>query len=290
MRNSYPDPYDFVRLEKNNFNKNIIENRDWLAVSYRDNVGYTSVEYDIDDIDFDVIYVFNKKCFPFRRFIEYFYEKKENAKDKFERFIYKRIMNSLYGKFAQKDSVEMIVNMNKKMKKNILSYEQIIGNLYRIEVESERYWNNVLWSVWTTAMARAKMKKDIEYFSKYCDIYYIDTDGLIIEVDKEILSMFEQEKIISNEIGRYKIEMTARVLKILGKKIYKIGDMIKVKGIEKNKQGEFIENGIVECNRMVRVRTALKKNKKIGSFEKRIIENRSNLVEFEDFSGWDNPL
>jgi len=282
MINQYPDPYDYIKIDKDKFNKNMINDKDWLAVSYMNNIGYTNIEYNIEDIDFDIIYIFNKKCYPFKRFIEYFYNKKEKAKNKFERFIYKRIMNSLYGKFGQKDSVEVIIsNPDKKIlhKKNILSYEQIYEGLYKIEMKSDKYFSNIIWSVWTCAMARRKMRNDIEFFRNYCDVYYIDTDGLIIETDKKTLKMFEKEKIICNEIGWYKIEAVAKVLKILGKKMYIIGDMIKVKGIEKNKQQEFINNGKVECERMIKLRTALKKNKKIGSFEKRLIINKNNQID-----------
>jgi heme oxygenase len=69
----------------------------------------------------------------FKKYVEHFYDQKLNAKDQIEREIAKLALNSIYGKFGQKEIESRIRGLdsseaNKLVKKYHYSYLSDIGN------------------------------------------------------------------------------------------------------------------------------------------------------------------
>jgi hypothetical protein len=292
MMSDYPD-LEWKICKKGDIN-NDINDKYWLGVNIDSGQVYNNIEH--NDIvyhnNIDYYYIFNKKCYPFRSFIRHFYNKRLNTNNDFEKYIFKRIMNSLYGKFGMSEYYEKIIKckFSDIMRyKNIIGYEEIQKGIYRIKIRDKgKYWNNIIWALFTTAKAR-KFMRDMynEFRNKGITIYYVDTDGFIISGDIEKIKDY-----IGNDIGQFKIQKVAYEINIKGKKLYKFNNEYVVKGVSKENAKEFFENGRVIENKMVRVKTAFNTGVLIGSFkemEKRNIYNEE-WQKAEDLFDFDNVL
>ncbi|MGQ9848005.1 MAG: DNA polymerase [Bacteroidales bacterium] len=302
MQTEYPYPYEYEKIENVNqlkFDeiKSKISDKYWLAFEIdKDNENiksYNNVENEYDILlhtKCSILFVFYKTLYPFKRFVEYFSKKKieaESRNDLFARQIYKRLMNSLYGRFALKPVlVKVIFNckLSDVIKNNkIISYEEIKKDVFLVK-EKRRIDNSVnyIWSIYTTAKARAYMKKMYDIFtSRGVEIFYTDTDSFIVDDVEKI-----QDYIDDKKIGFFKIEHECTELEIKGKKIYRMDELYKVKGIENEDAKEFFHQGYVEVDRFVKWKTAIRTGMKVGEIYKRTIANVTNDSYDEDY----NPL
>jgi hypothetical protein len=95
---------------------------------------------------------YTKSDFIFKKFIEDFYQARQKSQSDAEDYIYKIMMNALYGKFATKNFLEKFTGNNKE-------------TINSIPISS-----NVIWSGMITAYARANLLKLlIKSNSVYCD-------------------------------------------------------------------------------------------------------------------------
>ena len=272
-----------------------IKNKYWLGFNLEDGLAYNNIEHIYTPgmhQSLTFIYIFPEICYPFRQFINYFNNKKELSSDLFERKIYKRLMNSLYGRFAMKSYITKILfgidNINEIYKiKNIIEYSQYgQKDIYQIKVKAKyQYYVNIIWSLYTTAKARRYMRDMYDIFTNFgVRIFYIDTDCFIVDTIEPIQEFIDEKK-----IGYFKIQKEADIINILGKKMYRFGDEYVVKGIENEKAKEFFEKGAVLVKRMIKWRTALNKNQLIGNFYVKEIQNKTNIINYE-WTEEDNPF
>jgi len=274
MRTCLPYPYDYRRSKK--LNKKDRNKYYWLGVVLnRDKTVkevYNSIEHRNKKCTY--YFVFKRKCYPFRKYVDYFYNKRKQSTGLIKE-IYKKLLNSLYGKFGQRFELDIISNYQQK-NKNWYYMEQIKGDLYRIKYvrTKGKFWVNVVWSLFITAKAREYMRR----LKKYCErfkivIYYLDTDCFICSGDiNKISNLIDNKK-----LGLFKLEGKARVIDIRGKKFYMFGSKYKCKGVPLELRKKFFDKGEIKYNKMVRYKEGITRGLRIGSFVEVTKRNIKNL-------------
>ena len=207
----------------------------------------------------------------FKEFIEFFYKErlknKRNGNSVYVEFT-KLIMNTLYGKFGQKDIIYKELNINDDFIKDyseiiklmILKKKHLLSNNFIIYLgtiinECEVYIINkrlfilkhletnskdsfVAISSFITSYARMLLVKYLK-IAKRENVYYVDTDSLFI--NREGYELLENEGCINeNELGMLKVEGFGTTT-LYAPKFYDFNDSRKCKGIKKDSK-LLIEN------------------------------------------------
>jgi len=268
MRFKYPYPYDFIKSKKLKKYYFFV-----LGIDKRNNKCYNSIEHNLKDYKCDYFYHFTRSMYPFKEYVEFLGDKKEKTKDKIEREILKKLMNALYGRFAQLPIMSTITT-SQKSKKNLIEKVQITNILFKEKIETKsKYWVNVVWSLFVTAYARTYMWNVKSWIDKQgLKIYYCDTDSFILSGNiKKINKILDD-----NKIGKFALEKTAHVIDIKGKKLYMFGKTYKAKGVPKKYQKEFLNKGKVKYEKMVRLKESFRTGLVFGSWFKTEKENKEN--------------
>ena len=194
-------------------------------------------------------YLFEKMESPFREYVSQLYESRleaKNAGNEALSFVYKILMNSLYGRFGinPKYTVSEICDQD-KYKKLIKTTEFIHADKLSESLYIVSYWKNteqtpdsgwspprisaVQMSAAITACARIHM---YPYISRP-DCYYTDTDSVVLG------NPLPEDVISSTELGKFKCEYIGRKCIFLAPKCYSImttegQSIIKHKGIAKS--------------------------------------------------------
>ena len=178
--------------------------------------------------DIEIIdgYVWTKSKAIFKDFINYFYNLRQENKNNVLNYICKIILNSLYGKFGQREeksrlifipSHKKLIKMLKSKKYHISIYDDKIG-LYQI-TESQNINHRLIYlSAYITSLARVKLYQSIDKDTIYCDTDSIHT------------SHFFNGK-ISDKLGDWKLEATGKGIYV-ARKGYMIGESVKFKGMK----------------------------------------------------------
>lgn len=142
-------------------------------------------------IDVDHGYVFSDKDIIFRNFVNKFYEKKKNSTTKYERYLNKFILNSLYGKMAQRnDFYELsFLNPTKDDIKNGHWFAfQDIGKktIWLKDKKSKLPYTTSYLSSFISSYARLRLYSIFEEVQeKSGEIYYCDTDSVVTNIKLE---------------------------------------------------------------------------------------------------------
>lgn len=166
----------------------------------------------------------NKEILPFKDYVELFYRLRKE--DEGNNTIFKLLLNSLYGKFGQKEKRDVkYINSTKKEKpKNIVNFGNIFVSTFE---EGTEFYNlgtlrlDIAGKI--TELARLKMGDYINQIRKSYglqSVIYTDTDSIItyanLEKDENLKHLIDDNKLglLSNEIG-YKDSFIC-----LGQKMY----------------------------------------------------------------------
>lgn len=185
----------------------------------------------------------------FAEYVKHFYSKKEKETGIYREF-YKKMLNSLYGKFSEKREPIILKNekfLNEKDLKHLLNI--IDGVAYISWNAGYSKHSNMIWSIWTTSYARILLH---EYLQKYNAIY-CDTDS--------IFTLAKINENIGTKIGQWKFEGN-ETAQFLSPKMYYFGEDYYCKGIPKDKAKEFFENSVVEFRKPIKWRESLKRRDK----------------------------
>lgn len=178
-----------------------------LELSLLDNFGMkykiiSAIEFDYDK-DF------------FKSYVEFWSNKIYTDPDR--KFIYKLMINSLYGKFGQKREFDKIVigdNLDSYLnEKYNIGYKKTINNFLQ--------YNYVNISAWITSAARYELFKYLWRYRK--NVYYTDTDSLFL--DREV----NTNDFDNYEFGKLKLENKIERGYFLTQKMY---CLVKNDGIE----------------------------------------------------------
>jgi len=170
-------------------------------------------------------YIWKNKTKLFSNFVDFYYNIRKENKNNALGYICKLILNSLYGKFAQKERKSVLIRLkadelNELLKKKI-SVIPYKGDLYEVIYPQTITHRIIQLSALTTSYARAYLA---ELIMKYKDnIIYVDTDSLHLNC--------EISEGIGQELGQLKLEKAGSGI-YLGRKQYVIENNIKFKGVK----------------------------------------------------------
>lgn len=201
---------------------------------------------------------------PFKDFVTTIYNRRRTSTNEFEKYQLKLILNSLYGKFAQKKATDTqyVEQLTTKILKQhpeavITPFSGDRQDAF-ISVEKDEYSYNTIpsFSSYITSFARIELLKQM---LKYKDngIAYCDTDSIA-------MSNYTTEVATGTELGQFKKEESI-ITYIYGNKAYEeASGKLVIKGIPKD--STKLENGIFTTKSMVKPRGALRRNKVAGEF------------------------
>jgi hypothetical protein len=229
---------------------------------------------------------------PFHDLTEYandLYERKAAATDKMEREVYKVLLNSLYGKFAEsRIKSTLYVNPSAKVMEKLRMHPEamvdIVGGhtVWIDEIQVAVPHRHVPISATITARAR---KTIYEFLTMSRNFHYCDTDGFATN-DLFLLEDKDGLPIQSTKIGELKAEPKCNNKEddhvhvhdcyvidgtFISPKVYRINDMVKAKGFSLGKDPKkaierfvnLIEGKEIEVLRMRR----LKENLRLGNID-----------------------
>lgn len=178
----------------------------------------------------------------FKTYVEYFYQKRLDYKQEGNAtysFITKLFMNSLYGKFGQKNDVWKFSHTDEELesgywnefdgvKNEISKFRCIEGRVEEQIGQEEAYNAFAAVASEVTANARLLLWGLIEKAGKE-NVFYCDTDSLIVN-----LSGFVKlsDQLSDKELGRLKLVKKSRKLIIFAPKYYRFGQDLKIKGVK----------------------------------------------------------
>ena len=234
-----------------------------------------------------------------KKYVDFNYEKRQKTGNEFEKYLFKLLLNSLYGKFAQRILTEFIyIKDIEKQYKLIEKYEKK-GLLIKIkpfscerkdvfiEVKSpknEKIYNSIpLIASYITSYSRVYLLKYLLKYTEYLPVY-CDTDSIFLEKLPNIIE--------SNDLGGWKIEN--KIIKnIRGLKNYsylvdeKIID--KIKGVPK--KAEKTGKNVYKYKSLLKTKEALRRNTAPGVLinREKILNNTYNKrIILND--GWTKPI
>lgn len=264
---------------------------------------YAYINRHIEGIRYIILY---KKANIFKDFIIDFYNMRKRYKvdnNKVFIFLTKRFMNSLYGKFGQRNDTTLLTEYKEEVKyHNIVVYdvdndryyrEQWIGHIRKILLEGDTDSNHTFVAIpaMITSLARMHLWKLIK-LANVENVFYCDTDSIFCnQAGLDNLSSY----INHTELGMLTNEGVTDNCIIHGAKDYQFGDIVRIKGISKTaekiseriyKQLHFpsfkgdIQHGLDKPYSMVRVEKELKR-----TYEKGIIteSGKVNPLELAEF-------
>jgi hypothetical protein len=216
---------------------------------------------------------------PFKEFVTEIYSDRQKTENEFKKYQLKIILNSLYGKFAQKiDSEFVYINdMTKEYEliekyknsgklKNISLFNELRNDCFlELSSNASTYLYNTipLFSSYITSYSRILLLQNLLKYEKYKPVY-CDTDSIFFENDPKIKD--------SKLIGEFKKENKI-ILEINGLKNYSYiceGEIKnKIKGIPKTAIKE--DEKYIYYN-LLKTKESLRRNINSGTYVKRTKE------------------
>ena len=187
-----------------------------------------------------------KKCYKlavyrakpiFTTFVKHFVRLKQAAKmrnDITSYVIYKLMLNSLYGKFAQRvRHYEKVGNMNKTIGSFLTKngrYYVLFNNVYKRQKTTDSRYNVVAISAVITSYARAYLYQ----LMQKCDVvYYCDTDSIMTNY-QSYKRLCKAGYVSNNELGKLKLKGVYSHVTIKAAKYYETDEGKVVAGLPKN--------------------------------------------------------
>jgi len=243
--------------------------------------------YTIKDIDWVVLYN-ELDINPFEEYLTELYKLRSKSKGEMKHVV-KLIMNSLYGKFAQKrNSVDYKLIKRIEFGEYLNKGYKLAGVTPRGDIMSKdnepyiaRYTNPII-STLITAAARDHLYKFLEKINKE-DLIYVDTDSIMLKNFDKYESLFK----IGNRLGQWKIEYRDKKAHVLREKEYWIGDRIKMSGLSKREQDKKLieKEGKVKIKRIISLKKAIRSGgiSQVGKFDELTFDlGRKEVYELPD--------
>lgn len=214
-------------------------------------------------------YYYSETAPIFNDFVNFFFEKRLEAQrlsDSARNTFYKLVLNNLYGKFGQRDTVESLQVLSRAQADDALEKGAEINEFYRIDnnsafydVKSEKkcYTSFPAIACMITASARIKLNRILEACK---NPIYCDTDSIHCQDNL-------QGEILGDGLGKLKIEFLNAYARYGGKKSYEIVNEkscqkgIPKSAISKEFFNDLFNNGNTEAhfNRPLLLKSAIRK-------------------------------
>jgi hypothetical protein len=173
-----------------------------------------------------------KAAYIFSDYVDKFYELKKNGKNDFEILYSKLMLNSLYGKFAQKQfDTEKLGETdlsNGIHLTNLGSFLVLNGEMFKSDISGYSQKSHVAISSFCTSYARKKLFNSM-LMAGFENLFYCDTDSLLVNKT----GYLRLKPFISDRLGDWKLEQTGDSVTIRGCKMYQFGKKLRVKGVKK---------------------------------------------------------
>lgn len=144
-------------------------------------------------------YYFQRKAKIFLNYVNHYYNIKKNSKNETDRQIAKLMLNSLYGKFGQKLTGDVIeIRDTENVKYDFITYDAY-NDLVLVHKDFNVKIKGVYISAYITSLARIKHLELMEKVG-FESIYYVDTDSIV--TSKKIKT--------SDKLGAFKLEAEIR--------------------------------------------------------------------------------
>jgi hypothetical protein len=186
---------------------------------------------------------YTKTCNPFRTFIDTMYSKRlkyQEENNKGMAFICKILMNSLYGKFAQRyqDRLRYIHNTDENLQDYISQYDfDEVGEFFIFKIPSKpSIFCFPIWSAYITAYARLKIYDII-----------IEHDSILCDTDSSITF---NEIISSKKLGELKVEHYLTEMISIKPKMYALDLSHEIESESDLIKRQKIEDSQVKCKGM----------------------------------------
>jgi len=207
-------------------------------------------------------YIYTQTFYPFKSYVNLFYSKRLEYKKQGSNMelVCKLLLNSLYGKFAQKNrqqlSIKMVSHLSddeylKFLKSDSVNPSFIIKDDVLFDIK-KTIFNGIfsfpILSSYTTSYARLLM---YDYLEKY-DVIYMDTDSIVTRDDV----------LTSQMLGDMKLEGRISKSIFIKPKMYLMDDDIKVKGVSKcsvDDFNSFLNGGSVDKMKFSKLRESIRR-------------------------------
>lgn len=173
-------------------------------------------------------YIYPKTAKVFKKFVDYFYGKRMDYQGTSMDFCFKILLNSLYGKFAQKCKTTKLVKWDEEtfnQNKDSVIWQPYLEDkgLYEITEERRVYHRAVYVSSIVTALARISLYHYLALSPS--NLIYCDTDSY------HTLLPLDNRFIDKKRLGAMKLEVNGEPGVYIGRKQYAVGNKMKFKGI-----------------------------------------------------------
>lgn len=202
----------------------------------------------------------------FGDFVDYFYQMRFSAKEagkNFESNFYKRILNSVYGRFALKSNISFIGPYKKSD-----NWTDIGNNLILSQKDFIKRNINYALPVFITAYSRVVLYELFKKISKIGGkIIYTDTDSVYFHFHKKIdlqnkIQMLHRQLPISNRLGELSIDVyrggSFQNAKAYLLQKFDANTAIKFKGIPIQNREQYFQTGSTIYKRPMKLRPALR--------------------------------
>jgi len=212
--------------------------------------------------------------YPYRNFVEKFYEMRRTEKNEAKKLMLKLVMNNLYGRLGNSGVVTESINLKDE---DFTTGGHYIGEgtpygkrkLIDLQKPLDEH-TNFLHAAYVTGYARLELAKYLRQLG-HGKLIYCDTDSVIFySPDNQIPFP------ITDRLGGMKLEGKAKVCRVHLPKVYQFGENYKAKGVRKNLAKEYIEKGRVEYELPYRFRES------VSMFDPQHDEN-GNVIREADF-------
>lgn len=193
---------------------------------------------------------FPNGCRPFADYVDTLYPVKRDATDDITRLTAKLLMNSLYGKFAERIELLKMLPLDKIPDDIACPVYGSVGIVNGGTMTPNH--TNVIWSLYVTAYARLYLLKQLETIRERGGVVlYCDTDSVIY--------LGNAVHTAGDGLGDWSVEGQFRHAHFLAPKVYRLDDRFRAKGVPRNKAREFYFEGYAEFDRPYRWKTAQSK-------------------------------
>lgn len=200
------------------------------------------------------------------------YQQRKQAQDPFDKLVLKYLLNSLYGKFAERRAKDKMIvfpdlktleRLKARYDKEELDSMQLMPGIYIEEIDTDVQHEHVPISVYITARARKTLYNYLAY-SRHA--FYCDTDGFCTT----------DEYATGPDLGQLKLEKTITSADFIAPKVYKLHGqvlgksgwedqtIVKAKGFSLGRGAESVKRfdalvagEEIEIERMARIREEL---------------------------------
>lgn len=236
---------------------------------------------------------------PFKSFINTLYDLRKNCDNELQRTIYKLLMNSLYGKFAQRINTESRYIKNMQIQIDEIIKAQKSGLFIKLDVFNadrmdcflvtqrrkvlEPSFSIPSYASYITSNARVKLLRFLLENENNLPVY-CDTDSAFFNIDPNIED--------SNELGEWKKEdKTVTFIRGLKSYDFVIGDnkFSKIKGVPKN--AEKIDENTFQYINLIKTKEGLRRNIDSGeqAIRTKVLSNKYTKREILN-DGWTKPI